>query len=314
MLADAGAVVTVTQEAHADRVAAVSDRPTLLVDRDRHLVEASPAGRPAAPAGPDALDTLAYMIYTSGSTGLSKGVLVTQGGLANHVEWAVRELAGRGSGGAPLFSSIAFDLVVPNLWVPLVVGQTVHLLPHDLDLGELGGYVAEAGPYSFIKLTPAHLDILTQQLTAEQAASLTSVLVVAGEALTRRVVQSWRDLAPDTPLINEYGPTEASVGTCVHPVEGPLNTDVIPIGSPLPNMRMHVLDPHGEPVPVGVPGELYVGGTGVARGYAGRPELTAEKFVPDPFGSPAPGSTGPATRYGYCRAASSTSSGAPTDR
>ncbi|MEU9782988.1 amino acid adenylation domain-containing protein [Streptomyces phaeochromogenes] len=286
MLADAGAVVTVTQETHADRVAAVSDRPTLLVDRDRHLVEASPAGRPPAPAGPDALDTLAYMIYTSGSTGLSKGVLVTQGGLANHVEWAVRELAGRGSGGAPLFSSIAFDLVVPNLWVPLVVGQTVHLLPHDLDLGELGGHVAEAGPYSFIKLTPAHLDILTQQLTAEQAASLTSVLVVAGEALTRRVVQSWRDLAPDTPLINEYGPTEASVGTCVHPVEGPLNTDVIPIGSPLPNMRMHVLDPHGEPVPVGVPGELYVGGTGVARGYAGRPELTAEKFVPDPFGEP----------------------------
>ncbi|GAA1894349.1 hypothetical protein GCM10009837_15400 [Streptomyces durmitorensis] len=286
MLADARAVVTVTQETHAERVSAVSDRPTVLVDRDRHLVDACPAERPGTPAGPDILDTLAYMIYTSGSTGLSKGVLVTHGGLANHVEWAVGELAARGTGGAPLFSSIAFDLVVPNLWVPLVVGQTVHLLPHDLDLGELGRHVAAAGPYSFIKLTPAHLDILNQQLTAEQAAGLTSVLVVAGEALTRRVVQGWRDLAPDTPLINEYGPTEASVGTCVHPVEGPLHTDVVPIGSPLPNVRMHVLDPYCEPVPVGVPGELYVGGTGVARGYAGRPELTADKFVPDPFGEP----------------------------
>ncbi|WP_447035929.1 non-ribosomal peptide synthase/polyketide synthase [Streptomyces sp. DSM 118878] len=286
MLADAGAVVTVTQETHAERVSEVSDRPTVLVDRDRHLVDASPAERPEAPAGPGALDTLAYMIYTSGSTGLSKGVLVTHGGLANHVEWAVGEFAARGNGGAPLFSSIAFDLVVPNLWVPLVVGQTVHLLPHDVDLGELGRHVAAAGPYSFIKLTPAHLDILNQQLTAEQAAALTSVLVVAGESLTRRVVQGWRDLAPDTPLINEYGPTEASVGTCVHPVEGPLHADVVPIGSPLPNVRMHVLDPHREPVPVGVPGELYVGGTGVARGYAGRPELTADKFVPDPFGEP----------------------------
>ncbi|MFF8732881.1 condensation domain-containing protein, partial [Streptomyces sp. NPDC015171] len=204
--------------------------------------------------------------------------------LVNHVAWAARELAARGTGGAPLFSSVAFDLVMPNLWAPLVTGQAVHTVGQDVTLADLGEHLVASGPYSFVKLTPGHLDVLSQQLTAEQAATLAPVLVVAGEAFTRATLERWRALAPDTELINEYGPTEASVGSTVFPVTEPVGREVVPIGRPLPNMRTYVLDSGMRPVPVGVPGELYVGGTGVARGYAGRPDLTAERFLPDPYG------------------------------
>ncbi|MEE1738089.1 amino acid adenylation domain-containing protein [Streptomyces sp. BE147] len=278
MLDSAGSVLAVTEEAYADRFGAVT---TVLVDRDRSALDALPS---TAPERHEDADALAYTIFTSGSTGRPKGVGVPHRGLANHVGWAVRDLASRGTTGAPLFSSVAFDLVVPNLWAPLVTGQQVHTVPQDTDIADLGAVLAEAGPYSFIKLTPGHLDVLAEQLTAEQASALAPVLVVAGEAFTRATLDRWRALAPATRLINEYGPTEASVGTCVHPVPENETAEVLPIGHPLPNMTMYVLDAGLSPVSVGVPGELYVGGTGVARGYAGRPDLTAERFVPDPFG------------------------------
>ncbi|MFC3891215.1 amino acid adenylation domain-containing protein [Lentzea rhizosphaerae] len=277
MLADADAAVLVTQSAHLGDF----DGRTLVVDVDD--VSDLPTSPPERVAD---LDRLAYVIYTSGSTGRPKGVQVPHRGLVNHVRWAVEELASQGTGGAPLFSSIAFDLVVPNLWAPVLAGQAVHMVPQDTDLGALGAYLARTVPYSFIKLTPAHLEVLTHQLTPEQANGLASVLVVAGEALTRRVVTAWQELAPDVRLVNEYGPTETSVGTCIHPVEGPVTAEIQPIGRPLPNVTMYVLDRRLEPVPVGVPGELYVGGAGVARGYADRPELTAERFLPDPYGPP----------------------------
>ncbi|WP_432080206.1 amino acid adenylation domain-containing protein [Streptomyces sp. WAC 04229] len=270
--------------------------PSHPADRIRAMAEVSGAvltltdvpdltGLPAtAPERADDLDTLAYVVFTSGSTGVPKGVEVPHRGLANHVAWAARELAARGTGGAPLFSSVAFDLVVPNLWAPLVTGQAVHTVGHDVDMADLGEHLAASAPYSFVKLTPGHLDVLARQLTPEQAAGLAPVLVVAGEAFTRATLERWRALAPLTELVNEYGPTEASVGTTIHPVPDAADTDVLPIGRPLPNMRTHVLDGAMRPVPVGVPGELYVGGTGVARGYAGRPDLTAERFLPDPHG------------------------------
>ncbi|MFH9004311.1 amino acid adenylation domain-containing protein [Streptomyces afghaniensis] len=283
MLADARAAAVVTHSGHEDRLPASATTSRLLTDRDGFALGSLPKTTPPRATGPD---DLAYVIYTSGSTGLPKGVLVPHRGLANHVRWAVDELAAEGSTGAPLFSSIAFDLVVPNLWAPLAAGQAVHLLPQDLDLGALGEALAAAGPYSFVKLTPAHLEVLTHQLSAEQAGALAPVLVVAGEALTRRVVRAWGELAPATRLVNEYGPTEASVGTCTFPVPEDATADVMPIGRPLPNMTMYVLDQRLQPLPVGVPGELYVGGTGVARGYLGRPSLTADRFLPDPYGPP----------------------------
>ncbi|MGV9268871.1 amino acid adenylation domain-containing protein [Kitasatospora sp. NPDC003701] len=239
-----------------------------------------------APARTEEAGRLAYVIFTSGSTGRPKGVEITHRGLADHVDWAATELAARGSGGAPLFSSHAFDLVVPNLWAPLVVGQPVRVFPPDAELSRLGDWLARTGPFSFLKLTPGHLDIIADQLSAEQAAALAPVLVVAGEPFTRQTLERWRALAPDTELINEYGPTEAAVGTTVHPVPAGPPTRILPIGRPLPHTTVYLLDDALRPVPRGTRGELCIGGRRLARGYTGHPALTAERFVPDPYGEP----------------------------
>jgi amino acid adenylation domain-containing protein len=287
MCAAAGVRTAVTCAAYAHRFEGTGAR-VLALDTAAEDIAVRAA---AAPARTRDLDRLAYVVFTSGSTGVPKGVEVTHRGLANHVAWAARDLARHDCGGAALFSSVAFDLVVPNLWTPLVTGQRLFLLPQDTDMSELGKRLSEAAPFSFLKLTPGHLDILAHQLGPAQAGALAPVAVVAGEAFSRATLQRWRELAPDMLLLNEYGPTEASVGTCVHPVpqdEAVAVPDVLPIGRPLPGMTMHVLDPALRPVPVGVAGELYVGGTGVARGYAARPDLTAERFLPDPYAA-APG-------------------------
>ncbi|MCC3767181.1 non-ribosomal peptide synthetase, partial [Streptomyces sp. UNOC14_S4] len=231
-------------------------------------------------------DSIAYVIYTSGSTGRPKGVQVPHRGLAGHLRWAVRDLASRGGTGAPVFSSTAFDLVVPNLYAPLLCGQPVHLLPRDLPVTDLGRALAEAGPFSFIKLTPGHLELLTHQLSGEQAASLASVLVVAGEALPTRLAEHWRSLLGDGRLINEYGPTEASVGSTVLPVSGRPSGESVPIGHPLPGVATHILDEGLRQVPIGFTGELYVSGEGLARGYVAQPGRTAERFLPNPYGPP----------------------------
>ncbi|WP_170321603.1 non-ribosomal peptide synthetase/MFS transporter [Acrocarpospora pleiomorpha] len=271
MLETAGTRLVVTEAAYADLFSGVE-----VLDIADPSIEAQPATPPGVPYD---LDRLAYLIFTSGSTGRPKGVQVTHRGLLNHVWWAVQELASKGDGGAPLLGSVAFDLVVPNLWAPLVAGQTVTILPQDVDLAELGEILARSGPFSFIKLTPGHLEILGHQLDDSRAARLAGVIVVAGEALPGSLADRWLDILGPGRLINEYGPTEASVGTCIYPIVHRQHHEVVPIGRPLPNMRMYVLDPAGKLVPAGVPGELYVGGTGVTRGYVNRPDLTAERFV-----------------------------------
>uniref|UniRef100_UPI00104193CE non-ribosomal peptide synthetase n=1 Tax=Actinomadura roseirufa TaxID=2094049 RepID=UPI00104193CE len=281
MLGQAGAVLTLVPEAHRDRI------------EGRTLSPASgTAGSEDADAAAEPLwthvdpDAAAYVVFTSGSTGTPKGVVVTHRGLANHIRWAVEDLASRGTGGAPVFSSVAFDLVVPNLWAPLASGQRVWLLPASAGLDELAARLVPAGPFAFVKLTPGHLDVLLHQRGAEDLDGLAGIWVVAGEAFSRELLRRFREVAPGAEVLNEYGPTEASVGTCVYPVTEPFGGEVVPIGRPLPNMAMHVLDARMRPVPPGVVGELYAGGTGVARGYAGAPGLTAARFVPDPAGPP----------------------------
>ncbi|MFF1600497.1 amino acid adenylation domain-containing protein [Streptomyces mirabilis] len=281
MLDDAGATLALTGTGYTDRFAAGVTVVDLAADA------AAIAARPTAPAGvPGEPDRLAYAIYTSGSTGRPKGVAVSHRGLANHLGWAVRELVGAGTGGGAVFSSVAFDLVVPNLWAPLLTGRPVVLLPQDLDLSELGERLLAHGPYAFLKLTPGHLEVLSHQVSDEQARDLAGVIVVAGEALQGELASRWAEVLGAGRLINEYGPTEASVGTSVLPLTWPLAAEVVPIGRPLPGMVMRVLDGGMRRVPAGAVGELYVGGTGVARGYIGRAALTAETFLPDPYGPP----------------------------
>ncbi|MGF1426918.1 amino acid adenylation domain-containing protein [Kitasatospora sp. LaBMicrA B282] len=283
MATDAQAPVVLTRTDYADRFASRFAGPVVRIDAVAEQLALLPATAPQLTAD---LDRLAYVIYTSGSTGKPKGVAVPHRGLANHLQWAVAELAARGTGGGAVFSSVAFDLVVPNLWAPLLCGQRVTMLPQDLDLSELGARLVAAGPFSFLKLTPGHLEILSRQVTPEQAAALAGVVVVAGEALSGTLAEQWAQWLGDGRLVNEYGPTEASVGTSIHPVHRGRGAGVVPIGSPLPNLTMYVLDQGLRPLPVGAIGELYVGGISVARGYADQPRLTAERFLPDSFGTP----------------------------
>ncbi|MER6723204.1 amino acid adenylation domain-containing protein [Streptomyces halstedii] len=278
-LRDSGARILLTDTAGS---AAAGDFAggRVLLDSDADAVAGRPATRPARAADPD---LLAYVIYTSGSTGTPKGVMVTRRGLANHLRWAEEELTA-GEGGAPLFSSVAFDLPATNVFGPLIAGRPVHVLPAG-DLTGLGAALVDGGPYAFVKLTPGHLEILGDQLTDAQAAALAGTVVVAGEELPGRLADRWLALLGPGRLLNEYGPTETSIGTLVHPVRE-RHVGTIPLGLPLPRTTAVVLDEAGRPLPVGVTGELCIGGTGVARGYLGRPALTAERFVPDPYGVP----------------------------
>ncbi|WP_441245335.1 amino acid adenylation domain-containing protein [Kitasatospora sp. McL0602] len=283
MATDAQAPVVLTQTSYGSRFDGRYDGRVVRVDAVAERLELLPATAPGVRAD---LDRLAYVIYTSGSTGKPKGVAVPHRGLANHLQWAVAELASQGQGGGAVFSSVAFDLVVPNLWAPLLCGQRVTMLPQAMDLSELGSRLVEAGPFSFLKLTPGHLEILSRQVTPAQAAALAGVVVVAGEALSGQLAGQWAEWLGDGRLVNEYGPTEASVGTCIYPVAQHGTTGIVPIGRPLPNLTMYVLDQGLRPLPIGAIGELYVGGISVARGYADQPELTAERFLPDPYGAP----------------------------
>ncbi|MDV9202065.1 non-ribosomal peptide synthetase, partial [Streptomyces sp. Wh19] len=280
-----GSTVPVINEDGSAAPAAAGAGLTVLVADDPAEQAARAAATAALPTGYD-LDALAYVIYTSGSTGRPKGVLVTHRGLANYLGWTVQAYADAGPGGAPLFSSVAFDLGVPDLYAPLMTGRDVHLLPQDFDTADLGALLAAGAPYSFIKLTPGHLDLLQQQLTDDQIRNLAGLVIAAGDSFTARLAERWTTSAgPDgTRLAAEYGPTEITVGNSAYFLDGPVTTELVPIGRAVPHTTMYVLDEQLRPLPVGVPGEVWIGGIGVARGYAGRPDLTAERFVPDPYG------------------------------
>lgn len=253
ILADAGIpFVLVTGES-------TLDTKTLALD-DPAEWSAAATEDPEPAAGPG---DVAYVIYTSGSTGRPKGVEVEHRAVDTYLEWAREAYPGL-AGRALLHTSPSFDLTVTTLLGTLSVG----------------GAVVDGGRPTFVKATPTHLAILAEELFP------TGELVLGGEALTAEAVQPWRERHPGTLVVNEYGPTEATVGCVVHRVEpgGELPSGPVAIGRPVPGSRVYVLDERRQPVPPGVPGELYVAGSQLARGYLGLPDLTAEKFIEGPYG------------------------------
>ena len=215
----------------------------------------------------------AYVIYTSGSTGRPKGVVVSQQNLVGYLLYACGAYPGAGAVSV-LHSAVSADLTVTALFAPLVCGGRVLVAGLDDD------WLAGAGPGVLVKVTPSHLALLADR-------PFRGDLVVGGEQLTGQMLARCQGDRPGLRVVNEYGPTEATVG-CVAFAAGPgeLPAGPVPVGRPVPNMRAYVLDGRLGPVPAGVAGELYVAGAGLARGYWGRPGLTGERFTACPFGGP----------------------------
>ncbi|MGF6293123.1 amino acid adenylation domain-containing protein [Paraburkholderia youngii] len=242
------------------------------------------AGQPSSDPDARALGLgphhLAYVIYTSGSTGTPKGVMVEHRGVANYLAWACEAYAPRSS--SIVSSSLAFDATINSLFAPLICGGHARLVR---ERDEVAGLKVQASSAcGLVNVTPSHLDALGQQMLAGPMTSQVDLLVIGGEALSHSTVELWRRVQPGARMVNEYGPTETVVGCTFYeiPSECAVSTHV-PIGRPIANTRVYVLDGHGAPVPFGAVGELYIGGVGVARGYLNRPELTAERFIASPF-------------------------------
>src|SRR5207249_4578824 len=195
-----------------------------------------------------------------------KGVMITHAGLCNYLSWAIEAYHVGAGLGSPLHSSIAFDLSVTALFPALLTGGAVDLLPEQQGVEALSAALLSHTKYSLVKISPAHLELLSQLIPFQSAAGRTLAFVIGGENLLAGSLNYWRDASPETALINEYGPTETVVGCCVYHVsEGAPRTGSVPIGRPIANTQLYILDPLLRPVPIGIAGELYIGGVGVAR-------------------------------------------------
>jgi amino acid adenylation domain-containing protein/FkbM family methyltransferase/non-ribosomal peptide synthase protein (TIGR01720 family) len=262
MVHDVGARVLLTSSAlaaEADTVARLSEAPVVRTTRSSDL---------------------AYVIYTSGSTGTPKGVLIEHGGLSNYLTWAVHAYDMRGGSGAPVTGSIGFDATITSVFGPLVAGQRLILVPEGAEIDALGVRASENQDHSFWKITPSHLDAVNAGLAGRPLSGRVRHLVIGGEALGASTLRPWAESAPETMVTNEYGPTETVVGcTAFTRAAGEMPTGVVPIGRPIANTEIHVLNTRQQPVPIGAVGEIHVAGAGVARGYHARPDLTAARFV-----------------------------------
>ena len=283
ILRDAGVKVLITQQKFKERFAALPVS-TFYIDVARGSLSHPIHEPPKAVTSPE---TLAYVIYTSGSTGQPKGVMISHGNLANYISWCKANYLPPEGKGSLVHSSISFDLTVTSLLAPLVAGRTASMVADATGIEALGDAFRQSRDLSFVKLTPSHLRLLREQLAEADLTGHTKSLIIGGEALHWEDIQHWHAAAPECRMINEYGPTEATVGCCVFCVEErtAANGGDVPIGRPITNATLYVLDEFLQPAPIMTPGELLIGGVCVARGYLNRPDLTAQKFVPDPFSS-----------------------------
>ena len=278
VLADSGASLLLADREPSPELAAVAPAVLRLDHADALPSPSPPPSQAAAPGHPGA-DDLAYVLYTSGSTGRPKGVAVGHRALVNLLTSFADRL---GSGPQDVWlglTSLSFDISALELYLPLITGGRLVVAPDGLAVDGAGLHrLIRREGVTHVQATPSGWRVLLGAGDEET----TLVALAGGEALPLPLARELR--ARTARLFNVYGPTETTVwSTCA---EIPRNPSAVGIGRPIANTRAYVVDEQLRPTPLGVPGELLLGGDGVARGYLGRPGLTAERFVPDPFGPP----------------------------
>jgi amino acid adenylation domain-containing protein len=279
MIADAAPRLVLTEERLAGRLPATIPILSLDLNRDETSAKSVEAlGRRAAP------QNLAYVIYTSGSTGAPKGVAVSHSAIVNHMEWMRQLVAIDARDRVLQKTTFNFDASIWEFWLPLIVGARCVLASAEAgrDPEELWRQVSLHG-VTVLQCVPSFFRALLEQVDPEALRSL-RYLFCGGEALPpaliERMLRQWNG-----ELWNLYGPTEAAIDSAAWRCRPVVAGSAAPIGRPISNVQIYILDTNLEPVPAGVAGELYIGGAGLARGYLGRPDLTAERFIADPFGA-----------------------------
>lgn len=250
--------------------------------------EATPPWLDLPDSNPDAASiglnpsNLAYIIYTSGSTGKPKGTLEQHNGLTNLIHWFIREVPLSDRVVVLVAASISFDLTYKNIYGPLLSGGQIFLTPNRFDRNVILSLIPRV-KNGLLNVTPTALNTLIEEDHGHVLSQLRTI-VMGGEPVQLHSLALLKEPRPQ--LINSYGPTEITGSAAFHRIRPDLDyggNHTVPIGRQLPNVRIYILDGQRQPVPIGVTGEIYIGGIGVARGYLNRPELTREHFLPDPF-------------------------------
>ena len=278
MLEDARVPVLLTQSSLLEGLPA-SDARTVCLDSDWEAIVGYSGENPARRSGPE---NSVYVIYTSGSTGMPKGVVIEQKSVLNYLHGILKYF--NKIGNFALVSTIAADLGNTVIFSSLCSGGSLHILSRE-KVGQPDAFMDYLMRYSidYLKITPSHLAAL-QTTRSESFLSSCELLILGGEASHIEWIKTIQIRNPQCRILNHYGPTEATVGVLTYKVDHnqPLlstGNTTLPIGSPIANTKVHILDAHHNPTPLGVPGELCIAGAGLARGYLNRPELTAEKFI-----------------------------------
>ena len=285
MLEDASVSVLLTEEQLSTRL---PDHGAEMIYLGRQR-EAIAGENEANPVYAGTTENLAYVIYTSGSTGRPKGVAISHQSLVNH-SLAVSAAYGLTTNDRILqFASISFDVAAEEIFSALLSGASI-FLPSEKVIDSLGLLrLIEDEKLSVLNLPAPFWHAWVRELatTGRSVPPCLRLLVVGSEKVSLEAFDAWRRLAPEARLINAYGTSETTItSTLYEPEETAPAAGIgasLPIGRPIADTRAYILDHHLQPVPAGMPGELYIGGMGLARGYLMRPELTAERFIPDPF-------------------------------
>ncbi|MEG5139394.1 MULTISPECIES: non-ribosomal peptide synthetase family protein [unclassified Microcoleus] len=247
-------------------------------------------------------ENLAYIIYTSGSTGTPKGVAIEHRQLLNYLHGIQEKLNLPSGANYATVSTFAADLGNTVIFPALCSGGCLHIISQEraTDAQAMGAYFQQHS-IDCLKIVPSHLKALLSASNASQILPKKR-LILGGEPLMWNLIETIQKYNPDCSIFNHYGPTETTVGVLTYQVkmQGDRISETVPLGRPLPNTQIYLLDSHLQPVPLGVPGELYIAGAGLARGYLNQPELTAEKFIRHPFSQEAEArlyKTGDLARY-----------------